>query len=66
MYQDLSTRHDLPVEEVIVDLPIRVKENLKRISGNFLSPLGPENKDIGASSQTLVTDVKLHLRCRQV
>ena len=32
MYQDLSTRHDWPVEKVIVDLPIRMKGNSKRTS----------------------------------
>ena len=59
-------RHDLPVEEVIVHLPIRMKENSKRTSGNSLSPLGSQNKDIGASSQTLLTEVKLRLGCRPV
>ena len=27
MYQDLSTRHDWPVKEAIVDLPIRLEGN---------------------------------------
>ena len=40
MYQDLSTCHDWPVKKAIVDLPIRLKGNLKRISGNSLSLLG--------------------------
>ena len=31
----------------IVYLPISLKENSKRISGNFLSPLEAQNKDIG-------------------
>ena len=66
MYQDLSRRHDLPVEEAIIDLPIRMKENSKRASCNSLSPLGSQTKDIGASSQTLLTEVKLRLRCRLV
>ena len=52
MYQDLSTRHDWPVEKAIVDLD---KGNSKRISGNSLSPLGDQNKDLGAVSQTLLT-----------
>ena len=39
MYQDLSTCHDWPVKNVIVDLPIRLKGNLKCISGNLLSLL---------------------------
>ena len=59
MYQDLSTRHDWLVKNAIVDLPIRLKGNSKRISGNSLSPLGAQNSDIGAASQTLVTEVKL-------
>ena len=32
--QDLSMRNDWSVEKAIVDLPIRLKENSKRISGN--------------------------------
>ena len=55
MYQDLSTRHDWPVKNNIVDLPIGLRENSKRISGNSLRPLGAQNKDIGAASQTLRT-----------
>ena len=42
----------------IIDLPIRLKGNSKRISGNSLSPLGAQNKDLGATSQT---GVKLRL-----
>ena len=34
LYQDLSTRHDWSVKKAIVDLPIRMKENSKRASGN--------------------------------
>ena len=51
VYQDLSTRHDWPVKNAIVDLPIRMKGNSKRISGNSLSPLGAQNKDLAASSR---------------
>ena len=36
MYQDLSTQHDWPVKKAIVNLPIRLKGNSKRISGNCL------------------------------
>ena len=64
VYQDLTTRHDWTVKKAIVDLPIRLKGNLKRISGKLLSPLGAENKDIGAASQTLLTGVRLRLRRR--
>ena len=41
VYQDLSTRHFKywPVENVIVDLPIRIEGNSKCTSGNSLSPL---------------------------
>ena len=57
MYQDLSTRHDWPVKKAIVDLPIDMKENSRRPSGNSLSPPGAQNKDFGAASQTLLTGV---------
>ena len=65
MYQDLSTRHDGPVRNPIVDLPIRMKGNLKRTSGNSLSPLGAQNGDFGAASRILI-EVKLRLRTRLV
>ena len=45
-------------------MPISMKENLKRISGNSFSPLGAQNKDIGAASGTLLSEVKLRLRLR--
>ena len=45
----------------IIDLPIRLKGNSKRISGNSLSLLGAQNKDLGATSQTLLNGVKLRL-----
>ena len=37
VYQDLSTRHDWPIKNTTVDLPIRLKGNSKRTSGNSLS-----------------------------
>ena len=57
MYQDLSKRHDWPVKKAIVRLPISLKENSERISGNSLSPLGRgggggggyQNKDLGSA-----------------
>ena len=64
MYQDLSSRHDWPVKRDIVILPIRMKGSSKRTSGNSLSPLGAQNEDIGATSQTLLTEVKLRQRRR--
>ena len=57
-------RHDWPAKKAFVDLPIKMKGNSKRTSGNSLSPLGAQNKDIGAASRTLLTEVKLHLRRR--
>ena len=62
---EASTCHDWPVEKAIVDLPIRLKENSKRVSGNSSSPLAAQNKDYGASSQTLLTEVELRLRRRR-
>ena len=59
MYPDLSTRHDWPVKNDIVNLPIREKRNLKRISGNSLRPLRAQNKDISAALWTLLTGVKV-------
>ena len=56
MYQDLSTRHDWPVKNAIVYLPIKMKGTSKRTSGNLLSPLGAQNKNTGAASQTLLTE----------
>ena len=61
MYQDLSTRHDWPVKKAIVDFPIKLKGNSKRTSGNLLSLLGAQNKDVVAASQTLLTEVRLRL-----
>ena len=56
MYQDLSTRPEWPVKKAIVDLPIRMKRNTKRISSDSLSLLGAQNKDIGTVSQTANRD----------
>ena len=36
----------------LVDLPIRMKGNSKRISGNSLNPLEAQSKELGATSQT--------------
>ena len=64
MYQDLSSRHDWPVKKAIVILRVRMKGFSKRTSDNSLSPLGAQNEDIGAASQTLLTEVKLRQRRR--
>ena len=53
-----------PLKKAIVDLPIRLKANSKRISGNSVisgGPLGAQNKDFGDPSQTLLNGVKLRL-----
>ena len=36
-------------------MSINMKGNSKRIFGNSFTPLGAQNKDIGAASQTLLT-----------
>ena len=52
MYQDLSTQRDWPVKKAIVILPIRMKGNSKRISGNsFVGPLRAKNKDLALLRQ---------------
>ena len=42
------------IKKAISDLPIKVRGNSKLTSGNSLSPLKAQNKDIGAASQTLL------------
>ena len=64
MYQDFSTRHDWLVKNTILGLPIRSKENAKRISGNSLSLLKAMNKGVAAASQTLLARARLRLRNR--
>ena len=64
MYQDLSKCHDWLVKDALVYLPIRLKGNLKRTSGNSSSLLGAQNRDISAASQVILTKVRLHLQCR--
>ena len=58
MLKDFSTHHDWPFKKATVDLPIRMKGNLKRTPGDLLSPLGAQKKDIGDASQTLLTEVQ--------
>ena len=53
--------HDWPVKKVIVDLPIRLKGNSKRISGNSFSPLGTQDKDISTSSNTFTSTTQAML-----
>ena len=42
-------RHDWPVKNAIVEMPITMKGNSKRTSGTLLSPLRTQNKDLGAA-----------------
>ena len=49
------------LKKAIVDLPIRLKGNLKRISGNSFSPLGIQDKDISTSSYTFTSTTKAML-----
>ena len=58
MYQDLSTSHDWPVKKGTVEMPISLKGNSKRTSGNSLKSLGAQNNDIAAASQALLTEVR--------
>ena len=51
------TRHDRPVKKAIVDLRIRLKGKSKQTSGNSFEPRNPgQNKELGAASQTLLTE----------
>ena len=43
-----------------------LKKNSKRTSGNSLSILGAHSKDLGAASQTSLTEVRLRLRRRRI
>ena len=47
--EDLSMSHDWPVEKAMADLPVKLKKNLKRTSGNLLSLFRTQNKDLGAA-----------------
>ena len=58
--------HNWTVKNAIVDLSIRLKGNLKHISGNLLSLLEAQNKDISAASQTVLIRDRLHLCMMQV
>ena len=64
VYQDLSVRHDWPVKNAIIDLPVKMKENSKCCSSNSSNLLAAQNKEISAALQMLLTKVKLCLRCR--
>ena len=55
--------HDWPVEKAITDLPMRMKGNGKRTSGNSLSPFGGPEQGFPHCLAD-ITEVKLHLQCR--
>ena len=64
VYQDLSMHHDWPVKKAMVNLPVRLQGNLKCISGiKFVESVGAQNKDFGATSQTLLSRVSLQYVC---
>ena len=64
VYQDLSTWHDWPVKNAIVDLPIRLKGNLKRISGSPLSPWRTKKQGSRRCCADVTIRVNLRLRRR--
>ena len=64
MYKDWNTHHDWSVKKAIVDLLVRLKGNIKGISGNLLSSLWGNNA-IGPASQTLIAGVRLHVHLRR-
>ena len=46
----------------VVDFPVKLKGNSKRISAKLLSPLWAQNKDLG--KETLLTEVSSRLQRR--
>ena len=48
------------LKKTIIKLLIRMKGNSKRTTGNLLNPLGAQNKDLGATSQTLLIELRLN------
>ena len=58
-------RHVWPEKKnPIVDLQIRLQGNPKLTFGNSLSTMGDKDKDLGATSHTVLTGVTLRLRGR--
>ena len=64
VYLNVSTRHNWTVKNAMVDLPMKLNENSKRSSGNSLSWLGAQDKDISTALQTLLIEIKLRLQRR--
>ena len=54
--------NDCLVKKHFINFPIKMKGNSKCTSGNWLSPLRAQNKDIGTALQRLLTKAKLLLR----
>ena len=52
------------LKKLLFDEPVRLEGNLKHTSGNLLSPLVAQNKDLGTALQTLLVGVRLCLRLR--
>ena len=71
MYQDVGTNaeiaaqhlcyHDWPVKNAIVHLLIRLKKKKEMHFCYLVESIGAQNKDIGATSQMLLTKVTLRL-----
>ena len=60
VYQELSMHHNWPVNKAIVNLPIRLRGNSKRIPGNSMSQLRAQGWYLGNELQTLLTEVRLY------
>ena len=59
MFQDLRMCQDWAVLNAIVDLPIRLKGKLERISSNLLCLSGAQDKDISAVLQMLLNQKEM-------
>ena len=65
MYQDLSTRNDWLVKKAVQCRFANPDERKSETPFRYLvESVGSQNTNLGAASQTLLTDVKLRLRCR--
>lgn len=59
LYPIMSMCHDWPVQNAIVDLQISFDGIFKTNFWYLMSPLGTQNKDVGATLQTFLTRVRL-------
>ena len=65
MYQDSSTRHDWLVKNAVqCRFASQDERKIETLFRYLVESVGSENKNLGAASQTLLTDVKLRLRRR--